>query len=105
QRGVLEARQQRCRQDIGPAATQRLDGDACGLRLAAFAGLDLDVAAQTELTETGDRLLQGRHRLGQCGARREGDQAVDAQGALERGIVHQDGYRVGGQLDVDLDPA
>ena len=74
------------------------------LGLAAGAGLDLDIAAQAQLAEAGDRLLEGRHAGRQLGARRLGDQPIDARGALQRLVVHHDRHAVGGQLDVGFDP-
>jgi hypothetical protein len=97
ERLVLEARQQRRGQRRRPGAAQRLDRDARGLGLAPLARLDLDVAAQSQLQEAGDRLLEGRHVRWQRGARRLGDQPVDPHGALERGVVHQDRHPIGGR--------
>jgi len=73
-------------------------------RLAPWAGLDLDIAAQPQLAKAGDRLFKGRHARRQVGPQGLGDQAVDAGGALQRVIVHGDRHAVGGQLDVDFDP-
>ena len=77
QRGVLEARQQGRRQRGRPAAPQRLDRDPRGLGLASLAGLDLDIAAQPQLAEAIDRLLEGRHLRGELGAPGLGHQPID----------------------------
>jgi len=67
-------------------------------------GLDSDVAAQSQLPEAGDCLLEGRHAFGKVCCRSLGNQAVDTRGPLERGIVHHDRHGIGRQLDVDFDP-
>ena len=96
---------------FGQADHVRFYGDDCddrlraaGLGFAALARLDLDIAAEPQLREAGDRLLEDRHCRRQLCTPCLSDQPVDAHRPFQRIVMHHDRHAVGGQFDVDLDP-
>src|SRR4029077_840119 len=89
-----------------------------GLGLSAAYGLQLDIRAETQRGEKTHGFFQGGHALVREGGaepssrivtsyRREGERAqlsAPVCRALQPTVMKQDGLRVGGEADIELDP-